>query len=93
MAREPYTDERGQRWAPVQGETIGGSMRRRVAEGWIPWELHELAWRAYAVTYGTQQSAERIAERGGFSWSEIIAQIRGDAGEVRGAQADLLPSA
>lgn len=49
------------RWAPVNGEP-----GRR-----IPWATHEAAWRAYAAKYGRQQSAERIAERGGFGVVEL----------------------
>jgi len=46
--------------APVQGHSPG-----------IPWSLHVRAWNAYSAKYGKQQSAERIAERGGFSASEL----------------------
>lgn len=34
------------------------------------WE-HLDAWQSYAARYGRSQSAERIAERGGFSWAEL----------------------
>ena len=37
----------------------------------IPWELAEEAYRAYAQRYGREQSLERLAERGGFAWSEM----------------------
>lgn len=49
-----------------------------VPAGEISWELHERAFAEYARTYGRSQSAERIAERGGFSWSELIAFLAGD---------------
>lgn len=50
-------------WAPARGP------------GSISWEEHLLAWSAYALRYGTQQSAERIAERGGFSYWELVDQL------------------
>jgi hypothetical protein len=37
----------------------------------IPWSLHLKAYEAYAKRYGTRQSAERLAERGGFDTSEM----------------------
>lgn len=37
----------------------------------IPWRVHGLAWEAYAKKYGSSQSAERIAERGGFGVGEM----------------------
>lgn len=37
----------------------------------IPWKLAELLYVGYSAQYGTQQSLERLAERGGFSWREI----------------------
>lgn len=58
------------RWAPVQGETESrlGPARPR---GVVAWWEHELSWQDYARRYGTQQSAERIAERGGFGFNEL----------------------
>lgn len=38
----------------------------------IPWSLAERAYRTYAEHYGRQQSLERLAERGGFGWSEFL---------------------
>lgn len=37
----------------------------------IPWALHVEAWKRYVSKYGTGQSAERIAERGGFGCGEM----------------------
>ena len=42
------------------------------APGTIAWSEHEKAWRAYAMKYGDSQSAERIHERGGFSYCELL---------------------
>jgi hypothetical protein len=57
--------------APVQGD--GGPLReRKHGPGTISWEEHERAWAAYARVYGRSQSAQRIAERGGFCYAELV---------------------
>lgn len=43
--------------------------------GTISWGEHLLAWNAYAARYGVDQSAERIVERGGFGYSELVALL------------------
>lgn len=65
--------------APVQGDghyTLPEwHPRRREREthppGTIAWHEHLAAWERYAEQYGRRQSAERIAERGGFSFLEL----------------------
>ena len=42
----------------------------------VPWWLAEIAYEDYTERFGTGQSLERMAERGGFSRSELIGQIR-----------------
>lgn len=37
----------------------------------IPWAVAEKAWAAYSARYGRDQSVERLAQRGGFSWGEM----------------------
>lgn len=37
----------------------------------IPWSLAEEIYEVYSDLYGSSQSLERLAERGGFGWSEI----------------------
>lgn len=37
----------------------------------IPWATAEVVYQAYAMLYGTNQSIDRIAERGGFGWAEV----------------------
>lgn len=37
----------------------------------IPWPLAETVYQAYSHLFGTSQSLERIAERGGFGWAEV----------------------
>lgn len=41
-------------------------------DGFISWVEHEEIYAAYAKRYGRGQSAERIAERGGFGWGECV---------------------
>lgn len=55
-----------ERRAPLQG--TDGRLGRRA--GTISWEEHEEIYAVYAARYGTSQSAQRIADRGGFGWTE-----------------------
>jgi hypothetical protein len=59
--------------APVQGEYKGGNVLHPY--GTIAWEEHLEAWNAYQAKYHAEQSAERIAERGGFGYSELQALL------------------
>ena len=43
--------------------------------GTITWDEHVKAWKGYAVMF-PGQSAERMAERGGFSWLELVLFLR-----------------
>lgn len=54
------------RRAPVQGD------RGVIGRGTVSWDEHCEAWREYAKKYGSYQSAERIAERAGFSYGELV---------------------
>lgn len=63
------------RRAPVQGEHRGIQTDRSKplrGPGTIEWQEHLLAYVSYSARYGTDQSAERLAERGGFSYQELI---------------------
>lgn len=68
-----------ERRAPVQGDgTIeshrDGSLPMGApgyGPGSVAWEEHLQAWNAYAKRYGSEQSAERIAERSGFGYGEL----------------------
>lgn len=60
--QQQYRDEKGARLKP--GDPGYGP-------GTISWEEHLLAWSAYAGEFGTSQSAERMAERGGFGYGEL----------------------
>lgn len=52
------------RRAPVQGDSRNGYVA-----GSVSWSEHVEAWKVYNRTWS--QSAERIAERGGFSHAEL----------------------
>lgn len=56
-----------ERRAPVQGNRSNGYVG-----GTIAWWEHEAVWKGYAAEFGTRQSAERIAERGGFGITECV---------------------
>lgn len=45
----------------------------------IPWEVAEVAYRAYSRKYGTMQSLERLAERGGFGRDELFMLLEWEA--------------
>ncbi len=66
-----------ERRAPVQGDFTIKRGEPGHADGSIEWLEHEEVWRAYAQKYGTRQSAERIAERGGFGFREIVSLTGG----------------
>ena len=53
-----------ERWEEI-GAPVHGYGRR------IPWSVHCKAWEGYSLQFGTRQSAERIAERGGFDIGEM----------------------
>ena len=59
-----------ERRAPVQA-TYHPQFSRRIPAGTIAWDEHVEAWEAYAKKYGRDQSAERMAERAGFSREEL----------------------
>jgi len=61
-----------ERRAPVQATGFKIRDPKYRPPGTVGWAEHEEAWRAYAGRYGRQQSAERIAERGGFSRGELV---------------------
>lgn len=51
--------------APVQG-----THSKKIPPGTIEWTEHEEVYAVYALQFGRSQSAERIAERGGFGYEE-----------------------
>lgn len=68
-----------ERRVPVQGDGPHHLHADHPARRWrethppgtIAWPEHVEAWEAYAKRYGRDQSAERMAERGGFSFLEL----------------------
>lgn len=58
--------DEAERRARVQGDVADGHV-----SGTVEWWEHEAAWGDYAKRFGTQQSAQRIHERGGFSYAEL----------------------
>ncbi len=46
-------------WAPVVGC------------GFVPWAIYYEAWQAYDLEWKSGQTAERLAQRGGFHPSEM----------------------
>lgn len=62
-----------ERRAPVQGEYImhGGRVIGRSPDGTITWAEHLDAFEHYAAEHGRDQSAERVAARGGFGINEL----------------------
>jgi hypothetical protein len=63
------TDERR---APVQAEYRSLSCDRPPKPaGTVSWEEHKTAWHKYDRRFHCGQTAERIAERGGFAYWEI----------------------
>jgi hypothetical protein len=65
-----------ERRALVQAEkTPLTGVRRFVQAGTVSWEEHLAAWTQYALRFGSSQSAERIAERGGFGYFELSALL------------------
>jgi hypothetical protein len=49
---------------------------RKRGPGTISWEEHLLAWSAYAAHGHGSQSAERVAERGGFGYGELVLLLK-----------------
>jgi hypothetical protein len=81
---KPYVDNTApgtvvpERRAPVQREDYrrlpDGTLDRaqRKPAGSISWDEHLEAYAPYSRRYGTDQSAERLAERGGFGYWELF---------------------
>lgn len=66
---EPADTERR---APVQGERVKWP-GRQIPPATVSWDEHVRVWEVYAKHFGgSGQSAERVAERGGFGLLEII---------------------
>lgn len=70
---------------PIQGgyyRNADGTRRRPVEQyesSTIPWWLAEEAYAWYAKQFGTSQTLERLAERGGFGREELLMLLRREA--------------
>lgn len=60
-----------QRWTKSHG-------REPIPPGWISWAEHLKAYADYSGRYGTSQSAERLAQRGGFGFLELVDHLGHD---------------
>lgn len=52
--------------------------RRGGRLGYISWDMAEKAYEVYSFLYGTDQSLERLAERGGFGLTELCYLLEGE---------------
>lgn len=75
-----------ERMFPIQGEHFPGDVGlvtpaskphvQRPA-GQVPWGIAELAYAEYVKVQGYGQSLEKLAERGGFGWTELVRLLQG----------------
>jgi len=63
---------------PIQGEPGYVGNPDKGQPGFIPWWLAELAYQEYSKQFGTSQSLQKLADRGGFGRKELIFLIRGE---------------
>jgi len=61
---------------PIQGTLSSNPIFGKSESSTIPWWLAKIAYEHYAKLYGSQQSLERMAERGGFGRTELLALLR-----------------
>ena len=57
----------------------------------IPWWLAEVVYAEYSRRYGTDQSLQVLANRGGFGRAEVVMFLRGPKGAAK-PQQDPSPS-
>ena len=60
------------RRAPMQADSRTEKNPRPHPAGTVAWSEFLLAMAEYTRQYGTQQGPERMAERGGLSWGELV---------------------
>ncbi len=71
----PFPIQGGETYRDADGEVIYPV--RSTTQCTIPWWLAEEAYLSYTRHFGTQQSLERLAERGGFGRQELLGLLRG----------------
>lgn len=83
MSDTPISDERREppKRFPLQARLMHHGHRDPPIT--IPWSHAQEAYAYYASQYGTQQSLERLAERGGFGADEVVALLVGRIGQLR----------
>ena len=62
---------------PIQGHR-GDTRNQDKQQCIIPWWLAEKAYEVYSKQFGTMQSLERLAERGGFGRYELTQLLKGE---------------
>ncbi|KKN09882.1 hypothetical protein LCGC14_1042220 [marine sediment metagenome] len=80
----PLTESSDVRWFPVIVDRMARPRNNK-----IPWKLAEVVYTGYSRRYGTDQSLERIAERGGFGVLEIADHLGGTIAELEAENARL----
>ena len=81
---KPLMENSDIRWFPI---IIDGMVRPRNNK--IPWTLAEVVYEGYSQRYGTDQSLERLAERGGFGIIEIADHLGDTIADLRAENARL----
>ena len=61
---------------PIQGALGFAFYPDREQPCTIPWWLAEIAYEHYSKLYGSRQTLERLAERGGFGRKELVSLLR-----------------
>jgi hypothetical protein len=78
------------RMFPIQREYTKGDLPS-LPGGQVPWCVAERAYEVYAAKYGTGQSLEVLASRGGFGWNELVWLLRGGRDDSMGEVREKLP--
>lgn len=73
---------RTEKMFPIQGEH---DWRNNIDRpyGAVPWAVAEIAYKTYVEWYGSNQSLETLASRGGFGWTELVSLLKQDKQQIR----------
>lgn len=63
---------------------------QRSHAGQVSMAVAKAAYRDYARRHGTTQSLERLLERGGFSWAELVVHLYSELTQTREPFGDLV---
>ena len=61
---------------PIQSSLRNESPYGKAPASVIPWWLAQVAYQEYSRRYGTAQSLEKLAARGGFGRGELLQLLR-----------------